>query len=181
MNRQFRYCPTCASALVPEVHGGRMRLACSDARCDFVHWDNPTPVVGAIAERAGAVVQVRSIGWPAGWFGLITGFLEAGETPEEGVLREVQEEIGLTATTVDLVGLYPFHRMNQLLIVYHLEIPAGEIKLDTSELEDWREVPLAEIRPWASGTGYALRDWLRTRGIDFADEDLLSLERRGKE
>ena len=126
MNRQFRYCPTCASALVPEVHGGRMRLACSDARCDFVHWDNPTPVVGAIAERNGAVVQVRSIGWPAGWFGLITGFLEAGETPEEGVLREVQEEIGLTATTVDLVGLYPFHRMNQLLIVYHLEIPAGE-------------------------------------------------------
>ncbi len=179
MSRNFRYCPVCATALVPQQHGGRMRLACSDTRCGFVHWDNPTPVVAAIAERNDAVVQVRSIGWPPGWFGLVTGFLEAGETPEEGVLREVEEEIGLSGTLGELVGLYPFHRMNQLLIVYHVSIPDGDIRLDETELEDWREVPLEEVRPWASGTGYALRDWMRGRGYDFPDEALLSLERRG--
>ena len=143
-----------------------------------MHWDNPVPVVAAIAERNGGIVQVRSIGWPPGVFGLITGFLEAGESPAEGVLREVEEEVGLPATLGDLIGLYPFHRMNQLLIVYHVQLGAGEVRLDRSELEDFREVPLGEVHPWASGTGYGLRDWLRTRGYHFEDHELLSLERR---
>lgn len=176
---QFRYCPSCSAPLVPAPHGGRDRLACSDARCGFVHWDNPVPVVAAVAERNGAIIQVRSIGWPEGWYGLVTGFLEAGETPEQAVLREVEEEVGLPATLGSFLGLYPFHRMNQLLICYHVEVADGDIVLDASELEAYREVPLAEVRPWASGTGYALRDWLATRGYHFADDELVSLSRRG--
>lgn len=175
---RYRYCPVCSAALIPEMHGDRMRLACS-ASCGFVHWDNPTPVVGAIAERNGGIVQVRNHGWPPGWYGLITGFLEAGETPEQGVLREVQEEVGLAGKLEKLVGLYPFHRMNQLLIIYHVTLPDGEIRLDETELDGYREVTLPEVHPWASGTGYALRDWLRERGYDFSDDELLSLERRG--
>ncbi|MEN0044641.1 MAG: hypothetical protein AAF769_12810, partial [Pseudomonadota bacterium] len=76
------------------------------------------------------------------------------------------------------LGLYPFYRMNQLLICYHVTVGDGDIVLDASELEGYREVPLAEVRPWASGTGYALRDWLATRGYHFADDELLSLSRR---
>ncbi|MEO1596678.1 MAG: NUDIX domain-containing protein [Pseudomonadota bacterium] len=175
---QHRYCPSCSASLVPAHHGGRERLACSDSRCQFVHWDNPVPVVAAVAERNDTVIQVRSLGWPEGWYGLITGFLEAGETPEQAVLREVEEEVGLKAELGTFLGLYPFYRMNQLLICYHVTVADGDIVLDASELEGYREVPLAEVRPWASGTGYALRDWLATRGYHFADDELLSLSRR---
>ena len=175
----FRYCPICSAALVPAQHGGRNRLACSDARCGFVHWDNPVPVVAAVAERDGGIIQVRSHGWPEGWYGLITGFLEAGETPERAVIREVEEEIGLPATLGEFLGLYPFHRMNQLLICYHVNVAAGDVVLDASELDGYREVPLADVRPWASGTGYALRDWLATRGYPFRDDELIELRRRG--
>lgn len=176
---RHRYCPVCAAALVPAEHGGRTRGACSDPRCSYVHWDNPVPVVAAVAERNGGIIQVRSLGWPEGWYGLITGFLEAGETPEQGVLREVEEEVGLSATLGSLIGLYPFERMNQLLICYHVEVGQGAVTLDASELDGYREVPLAEVRPWASGTGYALRDWLATRGFAFTDEELIPLSRRG--
>lgn len=175
---QYRYCPSCSAPLVPAHHGGRERLACSDVRCQFVHWDNPVPVVAAVAERNDTVIQVRSLGWPEGWYGLITGFLEAGETPEQAVLREVEEEVGLKAELGSFLGLYPFYRMNQLLICYHVTVADGDIVLDASELEGYREVPLAEVRPWASGTGYALRDWLATRGYHFADNELVSLSRR---
>ncbi|MEL6200236.1 MAG: NUDIX domain-containing protein [Pseudomonadota bacterium] len=174
---QFRYCPLCSAPLVFAHHGGRERLACSKS-CGFVHWGNPVPVVAAVAERNDTVIQVRSLGWPEGWYGLITGFLEAGETPEQAVLREVEEEVGLKAELGAFLGLYPFYRMNQLLICYHVTVGDGDIVLDASELEGYREVPLAEVRPWASGTGYALRDWLATRGYHFADDELLSLSRR---
>ena len=148
----FRYCPICSAALVPAQHGGRSRLACSDSRCGFVHWNNPVPVVAAVAERDGGIIQVRSHGWPEGWYGLITGFLEAGETPEQAVVREVEEEIGLPASLGDFLGLYPFYRMNQLLICYHVTVADGDIVLDASELDGYREVPLAEVRHCATGS-----------------------------
>ncbi|MEO0574087.1 MAG: NUDIX domain-containing protein [Pseudomonadota bacterium] len=177
----FRYCPVCAAPLVPAEHGGRQRLACSDHRCQFVHWGNPTPVVAAIAERNGGIVQVRSHGWPEGFYGLVTGFLEAGESAEDGVLREVREETGLPGTLGELIGVYPFFRMNQILIAYHVELADGEIVIDAEELDGYREVALEDVRPWASGTGYALRDWLAPRGFVFADDELISLNRRGSE
>ncbi|MEL6868523.1 MAG: NUDIX domain-containing protein [Pseudomonadota bacterium] len=173
----FRFCPVCAAPLVPAMHGDRQRLACSDHRCQFVHWNNPTPVVAAIVERNGCIVQVRSHGWPPGWFGLVTGFLEAGESAEQGVLREVKEETGLPGTLGDLIGVYPFYRMNQILIVYHVALADGDIVIDAEELEDYREVALSDVKPWASGTGYALRDWLATRGIHFSDDQLLLRDR----
>ena len=74
-------------------HGGKPRLACPE--CEFVHWRNPLPVVGAIVERAGRVVLVHGLGRPPTWYGLVAGFLETGETPQECALREVEEELGI--------------------------------------------------------------------------------------
>ena len=109
---------------------------------------------------------MQSIGWPASWFGLVTGFLEKGEMPEEAVLREVQEEIGLEVEMGGYIGMYPFYRMNQLIIAYHVIAKDGEIKLDETELAAYREVPIEKVQPWAAGTGIALRDWLRTKGYE---------------
>jgi ADP-ribose pyrophosphatase YjhB (NUDIX family) len=131
-----------------------------------VLWDNPTPVVAAVVERNGHVVLVQSIGWPAHVYGLVTGFLEKEEDPAEAVLREVKEELGLEATMGRFLGLYPFFRRNQLLICYHVAAHAGDIVLETDELAAYREVPIAEVRPWHAGTGHALADWLRSEGYE---------------
>ena len=76
--------------------------------CGFVLWDNPTPVVAAIVEYNGAVVLVRNKAWTQKFFGLVTGFLEKGETPDAAVLREVKEELGLAGTTAEFIGNYSF-------------------------------------------------------------------------
>lgn len=141
------------------------RRACATPQCGYVHWDNPVPVVAAVVEHEGGIILARNALWPIKFYGLITGFLEKSDpSPEQAIQREVMEELGLTATGVHFIGHYPFPRMNQLLIAYH--VPAeGEIVLG-EELSDWRRVAFEKARFWPQGTGMALRDWLRSKGYD---------------
>ncbi len=158
-----RYCPQCGGGLVTRSLGGVQRLACSADGCGFVFWDNPVPVVAAIAETPeGRVTLARNADWPPGKFGLVTGFLEPSETPEEGVLREVAEELCVEGEIREFVGIYAYYRNNQLLLVYHIALlgapRAGE------ELAEIRCLDPGDIRPWPHGTGPALFEWLQSRG-----------------
>ena len=166
---ETRYCTNCAAALewiaLAEDGGDKTRLRCP--ACGWTHWGNPTPVLAAIVEctdRNGEILLARNAAWPGKFFGLITGFMEAGETPEEGIAREVHEETSLVAESTALVGCYAFTRMNQVIIAYHVKAH-GEIRL-SPELVDWRTVAPERVRCWPSGTGQALADWLRGRGIE---------------
>lgn len=166
MNYQTRHCTHCAGVLQPvtvaEDGGARQRLRCP--ACGWTHWNNPTPVLAAIVEIDGKVLLARNAAWPAGMFALITGFMEAGESPQAGVAREVQEETGLTVCASALVGAYEFVRMNQVIIAYHVRAQ-GRVRL-SPELVDYRLYDLAQLKCWPAGTGYALADWLRTRGVE---------------
>ena len=160
----MRFCPQCRSELVSGEHGGAPRLICPDQGCGFIHWNNPAPVVAAVVEYEGRVILARNVGWPEWMYGLITGFLEAGETPEDGMLREVKEELGLDGRIGGLIGVYEFIMGNEVIIAYHVEA-SGTVVLN-EELVDWKAVPLDECKAWPFATGLALRDWLRTRGIE---------------
>lgn len=137
-------------------HAGRLRLCCPND--DWVFWDNPLPVVAAIVEHEGSVLLVRNQGWPAKMFGLMTGFLEKGESPEQGVLRELQEELGLQGEVVRLIGVYPFDQRNELIVAYHVRAH-GPIALG-DEIAECKAVAREKLRPWPFGTGLAVRDWL---------------------
>jgi NAD+ diphosphatase len=104
---------------------------------------------------------VRQKGWPEKMFGLVTGFLEKGETPEEGILREVQEELDLRGNIVSLVGVYAYKEANQVILVYHVT-SEGKINL-SRELENYKAVPPEKLKPWPFGTGLAIREWLERR------------------
>jgi NAD+ diphosphatase len=159
----FSYCPSCAAPLLEKTIEREVRRACS-AGCGFVHYDNPTPVVAAVVEHHGEIVLARNRAWPRSFYGLITGFLERGESPQQCVVREVKEELDLDAEMPTLIGVYPFERMNQVIIGYHVAA-TGTITLN-EELDDYRHVPCDRCRVWPGGTGLALRDWLRSRGFE---------------
>ncbi|MET3514503.1 NADH pyrophosphatase NudC (nudix superfamily) [Pseudacidovorax sp. 1753] len=164
MNNLPKFCQACATPLewieMMEDGGPKARLRCP--ACGHTHWNNPTPVLAAIVEYNGQVLLARNAAWPPKMFALITGFMEAGETPIEGIAREVKEETNLDVLSCDIVGAYDFQRMNQVIIAYHV-VAEGEVKL-SPELVDWRLYDLADLKCWPAGTGYALADWLRTRG-----------------
>ena len=164
MTHQFRFCPQCATALEMvtrlEDGGEKARLRCP--ACDYTHWNNPTPVLAAVIEYGGQVLLARNAAWAGRMFALITGFMEAGETPQEGIAREISEETNLETTSLDLIGVYDFQRMNQIIIAYHA-VCTGEVKL-SPELVEYKLYPLDKIKCWPAGTGYALADWLKSRG-----------------
>lgn len=166
MESSFVYCPSCRAQLVPREHGGRSRRACPTPDCGFVHWGNPVPVVAAIVECDGHVLLIQNVGWPAHWFGLVTGFLEHGEDPSAAAMREVAEEVGLDGAVTGLVGLYPFARRNQLIIAYHFLATSRDVVKQPEEIADFRWVPIERLTPWDAATGLALLDWLRSRGYE---------------
>lgn len=165
----YRFCPRCANTLVERTdsfeEGGRLRNVCPDDGCGYVHWDNPLPVVAAIVEYEGKILLARNAAWAEGVFALITGFLEAGETPEAGVAREVLEETSLHVRETELIGVYEFIRKNELIIAYHVKAE-GTVAL-SPELLEYRLVEPAKLRPWRAGTGQALGEWMRRRGLPF--------------
>ena len=164
MTHPFRFCPNCATALAAvsqmEDGGEKTRLRCP--ACDYTHWNNPTPVLAAVIEYEGKVLLARNAAWPGKMFALITGFMEAGETPEGGIEREIKEETSLDTQSLKLIGVYDFQRMNQVIIAYHA-VCSGEVSL-SPELVDYRLYALDQLKCWPAGTGYALADWLRSRG-----------------
>jgi NADH pyrophosphatase NudC (nudix superfamily) len=158
----MKFCPRCAQPLGSRQDGGRPRSACPDADCGFVFYDNPLPVVAALVEHQGQVLLIRNRGWPEKWFGLVAGFLECGETPVEGVQRELKEELGLLGDVVRLIGVYAFPEQNEVILAYHLRA-TGTVTLG-EEIAEMRAVAPERLRPWPFGTGQAVADWLSARG-----------------
>ncbi len=179
MRHEYRYCPNCATPLElltqAEDGGDKSRLRCP--ACAWTHWNNPTPVLAAVVEcsdREGRILLARNAAWSGRMFALITGFMEAGETPQEGVAREVIEETSLEIDAVSLIGVYDFQRMNQVIIAYHV-VAHGEVRL-SPELAEYKLYAPADVRCWPAGTGYALADFLRSRGHE---PQFIELPRRG--
>lgn len=167
---EFKFCPRCTAPLVerdvetqvrPDIP--RLPLVCS-LDCGFAHYDNPIPIVAVVVEYRGEIVLAHNRAWEKPFYGVITGFVDHGEAPELCAVREVKEELNLDASPASLIGVYSSEPMNQVIIGYHVEAQ-GEIRLN-EELDDYKLVPPDQCIAWPTGTGYALCDWLRTRGID---------------
>ena len=178
----FKHCPRCATELIDreiaDDGGVRTRRACPVDACGFVQWQNPTPAVGALVEHEGEIILARGAGWPEGAFALVTGYLEKNEDPKLGVAREVKEELNLDVVATTLIGNYIFERKNEIMLCYHV-VATGEITL-SPELIDYRRYKPHELRPWPRATGFAVADWMTSRGLEvkFIDRPPIVVEKK---
>ena len=104
----------------------------------------------------------RGAGWPEDVFSFLTGFVEAGEAPDAAVVREVEEELGLTPESVELIGHFPLRQLNQLIIAYNVR-STGEVSL-SEELAEAKVLSPEELREFDFGplelTSHIVRTWL---------------------
>lgn len=154
----YKFCPECAASLETREIEGHERRYCTADDCGFIYYANPVPVVAAIVQRGDSVILIRNHGWPESWFGLVSGFLEQQEHPEQGILREIAEEIGADGEVVEFLGHYPFEQMNQIILAYHVTIE-GDVEAG-DEIAAIKEVSIEDLKPWEFGTGPAVKDWL---------------------
>ncbi len=121
--------------------GERVLQPCCPA-CGFVLWQNPAPVVAALVTRSEAgrleVLLGRRKAEPAkGLWHVPGGFVDPGETPEEALVRECQEELACQVEPVEFLGAYPdrYGEAPILVLAYRCRLAQGSPRT-SSELEE---------------------------------------------
>jgi len=95
----------------------RERLVCEN--CEWIHYENPRIIVTGFCLWENSVLLARrAIAPRRGFWSLPGGFMEVGETPEEGAAREVQEECGAAVSIESLLAVYAIPRIGQVHMVY---------------------------------------------------------------
>lgn len=118
------YCGKCGAVLEPFVdEEGIPRKRCTE--CDWIWFNNPLAIVLVLGETSdGRILYTRKATWPEGMWALVAGFVEAGETAEEAVKREVREESGMEATDPLYVGSQ--FLPGQLLLCFYTRLVGGD-------------------------------------------------------
>lgn len=103
--KYYRYCPQCKQSLKQKLFDGRERLHCP--KCDFIFWNNPKPVVSIILHKQGKALMLQRAKEPLkNYWCLPGGYINYEETPEQAIIRETKEELGVNIKINKLVGVY---------------------------------------------------------------------------
>ena len=152
----MNYCSLCGEAVVTRIPPGdnRQRHVCDD--CGVVHYVNPKMVVGAVVEwREEILLCRRAIEPRQGYWTVPAGFLEVGETLEQGAAREAREEAEADIVIRDLLSVINVTRVGQVHVMFraHLEQPdfgvgeeSLEVALFTQDDVPWRELAFPSVR-----------------------------------
>ena len=101
----MNYCPHCATSIVWRLVAGRERPACPG--CGFIHYEDPKLVAVAVIPMDGKLVLGRrAINPGLGYWSFPAGYVNRGESVDDAMVREVQEETHLKVEVEQLLGLY---------------------------------------------------------------------------
>jgi NAD+ diphosphatase len=130
-SRTSRFCSACGTALAQNDGWGKVCPNCGTTTYPPV---SPATIT-LIHDGADRVLLGSKPGWGKR-YSLIAGFVEPGETLEECVAREVQEEVGVGVTDLRYVGSQPWPFPHQLMVGFTARYAGGEIVIDGTELAD---------------------------------------------
>jgi len=138
---RHRFCAVCGHATSVK-EAGYLR-ECDE--CDAQHFPRTDPVVIMLVASGDRCLLGRQAAWPAQMYSALAGFIEAGESIEEAVRREVAEEAGIAVGDVRYFASQPWPFPSSLMIgcIAHAESEA--VTVDKAELEDARWFTRAEI------------------------------------
>ena len=139
---RHRFCPNCG-APTNLVQGG-WRRDCP--ACKAEHFPRTDPVVIMLPIAGERCVLGRSPRFPKTMWSALAGFIEPGESIEEAVRREVQEEVGVGCSRVTYYASQPWPFPSSLMIGCHAKALTDEIVIDKSEIEEARWFNREELK-----------------------------------
>jgi len=144
----------------------RPRLVCTE--CGFIEYQNPKVIVGSVVQADDAILMCRrGIEPRAGFWTLPAGYLELGETPEEGAMREAREEACAQIQIDALLAVFGIPRISQVQLIFRARLAAPgiaagpesrEVGLFTWDRIPWDEIAFPSVR-------WALDYFAETRGL----------------
>ncbi|XP_043920165.1 NAD-capped RNA hydrolase NUDT12 [Protopterus annectens] len=143
-HKRYGFCPTCGSPT--KIEEGGYKRTCLKDDCSShkgVHNTSyprvdPVAIMLVIHPDGNQCLLGRKKVFPAGTFSCLAGFIEPGETIEDGVRREVEEESGVKVGHVHYVSCQPWPMPSSLMIGCLAEAVSTDIHVDQNEIEEAR-------------------------------------------
>lgn len=134
-DRNHQYCGRCGTKLNDHVVQNAICFERECLQCHLIFYPRISPSVIVRIVKDDQLLMARSPHFPPGVYGLIAGFVEAGESLEEAVHREVQEEVGIKIKNLCYFGSQPWPFPDSLMVAFTAEYESGELTVDKTELE----------------------------------------------
>ena len=131
-DRSHRYCGACGSPTA--LKRGERALECT--ACGSLSYPRISPAVIMAVVRGREILLARARRFPTAMYSVLAGFVEPGETLEECVAREVQEETGVEVKNLKYFASQPWPFPHSLMIAFTAEYAGGEIHPDPTEIVD---------------------------------------------
>jgi len=145
----FTHCPRCGSVTDPFASGHGRRCPV-DASEHFPRVD-PAMIV-LVTDTADRCLLARNAMWPQRRVSILAGFVEAGESAEQAVAREVWEETGIIVGAVSYLGSQPWPMPQSLMLGFRaLATGSTEIKVDADEIAEANWYSRAELASAIAG------------------------------
>ncbi|MGE3860816.1 MAG: NAD(+) diphosphatase [Burkholderiaceae bacterium] len=142
-DRTHRFCGACGT---PTQQVGHERAKRCPA-CGLTAYPRISPAMMVLITRGRELLLGRGLTFPPGRYSALAGFLEAGESIEDAVAREVREEVNVEVRNLRYFGSQSWPFPNSLMIAFHAEYAGGDMRPDPAELADAQWFPVYALPP----------------------------------
>ncbi|PKL67029.1 MAG: NAD(+) diphosphatase [Methanobacteriales archaeon HGW-Methanobacteriales-1] len=156
-DKNHQFCGKCGTPT--ETMDNEMAKFCPE--CGFTSFTRLSPAVITAIVKEGKLLMAKHTYTRSNMYGLIAGFVEAGETLEEAVQRETMEEVGLKVKNIKYFSSQPWPFPHSLMIGFTAEYESGDIEVDGAEIAHakWFEVNDLPEMPSRISIAGELIDW----------------------
>jgi NAD+ diphosphatase len=163
-HERHRFCGKCGAVTAARQAGHAVK--CTNAACEVETFPRIDPAIIVLITDGERCLLGRQAGWRPGWYSTIAGFVEAGESLEDAVCREVREETGVEVDQVEYHSSQPWPFPQSLMLGFVAHARTTQISATDDELEDARWFTRADIAsglpmtpPPISISGCLIEDW----------------------
>ena len=137
-DRTHQYCGRCGTPTQAKADE-RVRVC---PACKLSAYPRLAPAIMALVKRGRELLLARSPHFPPGMYSALAGFVEPGESLEQCLAREVQEEVGVRVSNIRYFASQPWPFPHSLMIAFVCDWVSGEVKPQEAEIEEakWFEV-----------------------------------------
>ena len=156
-DRTHQYCSRCGTQTENKIDE-RAKLCPS---CGLVNYPRISPAIIVAITRGNEILLAQGSSFQTAFYSVLAGFVEPGETFEECVQREVEEEVGLKVKNIKYFGSQPWPFPDSLMVGFTAEYDSGDLNIDKREILDARWFTADQLPPIPSTGSIArqLIDW----------------------
>jgi NAD+ diphosphatase len=158
-HKTHRFCGRCAGPM--EDHSQDRAKICP--ACGLVNYPRLSPSIIVLVTRGDEMLLARNINWPTNMYSTLAGFVEPGESIEQTVHREVEEEVGIRVKNLRYRGSQSWPFPNSLMLGFLAEYDSGDIVCQEDEIADarwFRHDGLPNVPPRTAISGWLIDDFI---------------------